>query len=81
MSNYVYGGRSDIEKALDMLVNLDDAQSNALAVLQIDSEIERLQREVDKYDIDPNHVPDDDFIEILSGYVERADDWNAAATD
>ncbi|PPF87714.1 hypothetical protein C5B96_03795 [Subtercola sp. Z020] len=78
MSNYEFGGRSDIEKALDMLVNLDDVQSNALAVLEIDSEIERLQRELDKYDLDPNHVPDDDFIEILSGYVERADDWNSA---
>lgn len=78
MSNYVYGGRSDIEKALDMLVNLDDAQSNALAVLEIDSEIERLQRELDKYDADPSHRPDADFIEILSGYVERADDWNSA---
>lgn len=78
MSNYEFGGRSDIEKALDMLVNLDNAQSNALAVLEIDSEIERLQRELDKYDVNPQHVPDDDFIEILSGYVERADDWNAA---
>ncbi|RFA14421.1 hypothetical protein B7R22_09290 [Subtercola boreus] len=78
MSNYEFGGRSDIEKSLDMLINLDNAQSNALAVLEIDSEIERLQRELDKYDVDPNHVPDADFIEILSGYVERADDWNAS---
>ncbi|RFA09523.1 hypothetical protein B7R54_10040 [Subtercola boreus] len=78
MSNYEFGGRQDIEKALDMLVNLDQVQSNALAVLEIDSEIERLQRELDKYDVDPSHVPDDDFIEILSGYVERADDWNSA---
>lgn len=77
MSNYEFGGRDDIEKALDMLVNLDNVQSNAIVVLEIDAEIERLQREIEKYDRDPAHVPDDDFIEILGGYVERADDWNA----
>lgn len=78
MSNYEFGGRADIEKALDMLVNLDQVQTNAIVVLEIDEEIERLQAELDKYTADPNHVPDDDFIEILSGYVERADDWNRA---
>ncbi|MEF2975825.1 hypothetical protein [Subtercola sp. YIM 133946] len=77
MSNYVYGGRADIEKALDMLVNLDDVQRNAIVVLEIDEEIDRLQTELDKIDKDPSHVPDADFIEVLSGYVERADDWNS----
>ena len=58
-----------------MLVNLDQVQTNAIVVLEIDEEIERLQREIDKYDADPSHVPDKDFIEVLSGYLERADDW------
>ncbi|GAA0995851.1 hypothetical protein [Subtercola frigoramans] len=78
MSNYEFGGRADIEKALDMLVNLDQAQTNAIIVLEIDEEIERLQAELEKYDVDPSHVPTADFIEIISGYVERADDWNNA---
>lgn len=77
MSNYVFGGRADIEKALDMLVNLDDVQRNAIVVLEIDEEIERLQTELDKVDADPGYVPDADFVEVLSGYVERADDWNS----
>ncbi|MEA9984992.1 MULTISPECIES: hypothetical protein [Subtercola] len=76
MSNYEFGGRADIEKALDMLVNLDQVQSNAIVVLEIDEEIERLQKELVKYDRDPAYVPDKDLIEVVSGYVERADDWN-----
>ncbi|MCU1480213.1 MAG: hypothetical protein JWQ19_999 [Subtercola sp.] len=76
MSNYEFGGRADIEKALDMLVNLDNVQNNAIVVLEIDEEIARLQLELDKIDADPSYVPDNDFLEVLSGYVERADDWN-----
>jgi hypothetical protein len=77
MSNYEFGGRADIEKALDMLVNLDDVQRNAIVVLEIDEEIDRLQTELSKIDANPAYVPDADFIEVLSGYVERADDWNS----
>ncbi|GGF24874.1 hypothetical protein [Subtercola lobariae] len=77
MSNYEFGGRADIEKALDMLVNLDEVQSNAIVVLEIDEEIDRLQTELAKIDANPSYVPDDDFLEVLSGYVERADDWNS----
>ncbi len=76
MSNYEFGGRADIEKALDMLVNLDDVQKNAIVVLEIDEEIDRLQTELAKIDADPDYVPDADFLKVLSGYVERADDWN-----
>ncbi|RFA20619.1 hypothetical protein [Subtercola boreus] len=79
MSNYVFAGRADIEKALDMLVNLDNAQSNAIVVLEIDAEIERLQGELEHYDANPAYVPSDDVIEVVSGYVERADDWNASS--
>ncbi|UFS60128.1 hypothetical protein [Subtercola endophyticus] len=76
MSNYEFGGRADIEKALDMLVNLDNVQNNAIVVLEIDEEIARLQTELDKIVADPSYVPDNDSLEVLSGYVERADDWN-----
>src|ERR1700712_413566 len=78
MSTYEFGGPQDIEKALDMLVNLDQIQTNAIVEIEIDTEIERLQAELDKIAADPNHVPDKDFVEVLGGYVQRADDWNSA---
>jgi hypothetical protein len=79
MSNYEFAGRADVEKALDMLVNLDRVQSNAIVVLEIDQEIERLQKVLEQYDRDPAYVPDADTVEVISGYVERADDWNRPA--
>jgi hypothetical protein len=74
MSDYVYGGAADIDRAIGFLVNLDNAQGNALAVLQIDEAIEELQAEYRKASADASYRPDNDFIARLSGYLEMADD-------
>ena len=74
MAEYLYGGSSDIDRAIGMLVALDNSQSNALAVLQIDDGIAELKTEYDKSVADPDYRPDDDFISRLSGYLAMADD-------
>lgn len=74
MADYDFGGASDIDRAIGLLVALDNNQSNALAVLQIDDAIAELQVEYDKCVADPSYVPSDDFIARLSGYLEMADD-------
>jgi hypothetical protein len=74
MSSYVYGGAADIDRAIALLVDLDNAQRNALAVLEIDAAIDELQREFTLADADANYVPDNSFIERLSGYLAMADD-------
>ena len=57
-----------------MLVDLDNSQSNALAVLQFDQAIDELQTEYTKSVADSDYRPDNDFIEQLSGYLAMADD-------
>ena len=74
MSDYVYSGPADIDRAIAYLVALDDAQRNALAVLEIDAAIEEAQAEYEKATADPAYRPSDDFLAILSGYLEKADD-------
>jgi len=74
MSEYVYGGAADIDRAIGLLVDLDDDQSNALAVLEIDDAIAELKTEYDKAIADPAYRPDNDFIARLSGYLAVADD-------
>jgi hypothetical protein len=74
MANYVYGGADDIDRAIGLLVDLDNAQSNALAVIEVDQAIDELQAEYAKATADPSYVPSDDFIETLSGYIAMADD-------
>lgn len=74
MSEYVFGGASDIDRAIGLLVALDNAQRNALAVLEFDQAIEELQREYEKSVADPSFVPNKDFVERLSGYLALADD-------
>jgi hypothetical protein len=74
MSNYVYGGTADIDRAIGYLVALDNAQRNALAVLEIDEAIDELQREYTLSTQSTSYVPSDDFIGRLSGYLEMADD-------
>jgi hypothetical protein len=74
MSDYSYGGPADIDRAIAYLVALDDAQRNALAVLEIDDAIEEAQAEYEKATADPAYRPSEDFISRLSGYLDRADD-------
>ena len=74
MSEYVFGGAGDIDRAIALLVSLDNNQRNALAVLQIDEAIEELQAEYVKSSADASYVPDKDFIARLSGYLAMADD-------
>ncbi|MET4782880.1 hypothetical protein [Glaciihabitans sp. UYNi722] len=74
MADYNYGGAADIDRAIALLVDLDNSQSNALAVLQFDQAIDELQGEYTKSLADPNYIPDDDFINRLSGYLAMADD-------
>ncbi|MET0805794.1 MAG: hypothetical protein ABWX98_01680 [Lacisediminihabitans sp.] len=74
MSEYVYGGAADIDRAIGFLVALDDEQRDALVVLQIDEAIDELQTQYTKAAADPGYRPSDDFIEQLSGYLAMADD-------
>lgn len=74
MSGYVYGGSADIDRAIGLLVALDNSQQNALAVLEFDQAIEELQGEYTASEADPTYRPSDDFIERLSGYLAMADD-------
>lgn len=74
MAEYNYGGAADIDRAIGFLVALDNNQSNALAVLQIDDVITELQGEYEKAVADPGYRPDEDVLARLSGYLEMADD-------
>jgi len=74
MPDYVYGGAADIDRAIGFLVGLDNSQSNALAVLQIDDVLAELQGEYEKSVADPAYRPTNDVIARLSGYLAMADD-------
>ncbi len=74
MSEYVYGGAADIDRAIGLLVALDDSQTNALAVLQFDQALDELQQEYTKSLADTGYRPSEDFIERLSGYLAMAAD-------
>lgn len=74
MTDYSYQGANDIDRAIGFFVDLDAAQTNALAVLEVDSVLEELQTEYTKATADPAYRPSDDFIARLSGYLEMADD-------
>jgi hypothetical protein len=74
MSGYVYGGSADIDRAIGFLVDLDNDQKNALAVLEFDQAIDELQGEYEKSVADIGYRPSDDFIDRLSGYLAMADD-------
>lgn len=78
MSEYSYQGPADIDRAIGFFVALDDAQRNALEVLQIDQVLEELQGEYTKATADASYRPSDDFLARLSGYLERANDWDAS---
>ena len=45
MSDYNYGGAADIDRAIGVLVGLDNVQKNALAVLEFDEAIDELQKQ------------------------------------
>ena len=74
MSNYVYGGAADIDRAIGILVALDNVQRNALAVLEFDDAIIEAQDEYTRAKADAAYVPSLDFIDRLSGYLALADD-------
>lgn len=74
MSDYAFGGPADIDRAIAFLVELDNHQRNALAVLEIDSAIEELQSEFEKSSADASYVPPKDFIVRLDNYLAMADD-------
>jgi len=74
MSEYVYGGAADIDRAIGFMVALDDVQRNALAVLEIDQAIDELQSQYTKAAADPGYRPSNDFIDRLSSYLAMADD-------
>jgi len=79
MPDYAYGGPADIDRAIAFLVKLDNAQRNALAVLEIDSALDELQAEFERSSADPGYRPSNDFIARLSGYLEMADDVAGSA--
>ena len=74
MSAYEYGGATDIDRAIGLLVDLDNGQKNALAVLEFDEAIDELQKEYEKSIADISYRPSDDFIDRLGGYLAMADD-------
>lgn len=74
MSAYEYGGATDIDRAIGLLVDLDNGQKNALAVLEFDEAIDELQKEYEKSVADTSYRPSDDFIDRLGGYLAMADD-------
>jgi len=74
MSDYAFGGPADIDRAIAFMVELDNNQRNALAVLEIDSAIEELQAEFEKTSADASYEPSKDFIVRLSNYLAMADD-------
>ncbi|MFD1714493.1 hypothetical protein ACFSBZ_08435 [Amnibacterium flavum] len=74
MPDYAFGGPADIDRAIAFMVQLDNEQRNALAVLEIDNAIEELQTEFEKTSADPAYRPTNDFIARLSGYLQMADD-------
>ena len=74
MSDYNYGGAADIDRAIGVLVGLDNVQKNALAVLEFDGAIDELQKQYELATADPAYRPDKDFIARLSGYLALADD-------
>ena len=74
MSEYVYGGAADIDRAIGILVALDNVQRNALAVLEFDDAITEAQGEYEKAVADASYKPSNDFIDRLSGYLSLADD-------
>lgn len=74
MSSYMYGGAADIDRAIGLLVALDNAQRSALAVLEFENAITEAQDEYTKAVADSTYVPSSDFIDRLSGYLAMADD-------
>lgn len=74
MSVYIFNGAADIDRAIGLLVDLDNAQKNALAVLEFDRAIDELQEEYTKCSADPTYRPDNDFIARLGEYLAIADD-------
>jgi hypothetical protein len=74
MADYVYGGAADIDRAIALLVDLDNAQSSALAVMEFNQAIDELHGEYTKSVADSDYRPNGDFIERLSGYLAMADD-------
>jgi hypothetical protein len=74
MSSYVYGGAGDIDRAIGFLVELDNSERDALAVLEFDEAIDELQAEFTKSTADSTYRPSDDFIGRLSGYLSIAND-------
>ena len=48
MTDYSFEGAADIDRAIEYLVGLDDMQTNARAVLEIDDAITELQGEYEK---------------------------------
>ena len=73
MTDYSFEGAADIDRAIGYLVALDDTQTNALAVLEIDDAITELQGEYEKSTADVAYQPDHDFVARLSGYLAMAD--------
>ncbi|MET0976358.1 MAG: hypothetical protein ABWX82_11875 [Leifsonia sp.] len=69
MQDYTFGGAESINRAIGILVALDEVQVNAMAELQIDSAIDECEQEYEKASADPAYVPSKDFIVRLSDYL------------
>jgi hypothetical protein len=69
MHDYTFGGAESINRAIGILVDLDQQQVNAVVELQIDSAIDECQQEYEKASADPGYVPDKEFIVRLSNYL------------
>ncbi|KQQ95630.1 hypothetical protein ASF62_03785 [Leifsonia sp. Leaf325] len=67
--DYTFGGAESINRAIGILVALDQQQVNAMVELQIDSAIEDCEREYEKATADPSYVPDKEFIVRLDDYL------------
>ncbi len=48
MAHYEYGGASDIDRAIGVLVRIDTTEHNAIAMMQMDDVLVELQEEYDR---------------------------------
>ncbi|KQO99622.1 hypothetical protein [Leifsonia sp. Leaf264] len=69
MKDYAFAGAESINRAIGILVALDQAQVNAMNELMIDSAIDECAQEYEKALADPSYVPSKEFIVRLDDYL------------
>ncbi|KQX06599.1 MULTISPECIES: hypothetical protein [unclassified Leifsonia] len=73
MKDYAFAGAESINRAIGILVALDQVQVNAMDELAIDSAIDECEQEYEKAVADPSYVPSKDFIVRLDNYLALGD--------